>query len=153
MNRIRISLLFAIIITILSLLGCDNSQEQAKSKPDATAGDVKKEAAQTLTKAQNYTQQQRDKYQKMLDEKLKYYDQKLDEMKSDAKSKTESMKEDAKIQYEKTIASLSEKKREAAVYLDKLRQESGDAWSDTKTKLDEVMDELKKAFDQNETKS
>ena len=89
----------------------------------------------------------------MLYEKLKDYDQKLDEMRSNAKSKTESMKEKAKIQYEKTIVARSEKKRVAAVYFDKLRQESGEAWSDPKAKLDEVMDELKKAFDQTETKS
>ena len=138
-----------LIVCFLSmgvLAGCGDGQEQAQSQGGVTAEDIKEEAAETIEKAQTYTRQQKEEYLENVDEQLAALDRKFVEL----EAKTESMQEDARDQYEKILVTLQQKQKETAVALEELKQESGEAWSTMKTKMDALMKNLQIAFDQAE---
>jgi hypothetical protein len=144
MNRIKSVLFVAIIAAAFSLTGCGDQKEPSGSQTEVTSKDIKKDAAQTIETAKAYTQHQKEEYQRQLQNKLNIFDQKLDAL----KNKTESMQADAKIKYEETLAELQEKQKETVAAFEKLKNESGDAWSEIKNNLDQLVDDLQRAFDQ-----
>lgn len=145
MNRFLNALIVTLSLSILALAGCGgDGQEQAQSQDNVTAADVKEEAVQTMEKVQAYTQQEKEEYQRELDEKLTAMDQKIGEL----ETKAESMEKDIRDQYEKMLLTLKQKQREAVEALEELKQESGEAWSGMKNKMDTMVHNLRIAVEQ-----
>ncbi|MCF8145518.1 MAG: hypothetical protein K9N21_16520 [Deltaproteobacteria bacterium] len=149
MNLKRAAFLLVVSGSMFLLAGCGDKEEQPEPKPEVKVGDVQKEAGQAMATAKNYTQQQMEEYQNQIEKKLETFNQELGEL----KVKTDSMKEDAKGKYEQTLITLQEKQMEITEALKGLKQETGEDWASTKEKLDQMMDDLQKEFDQANTPS
>ncbi|MGA6927548.1 MAG: hypothetical protein WBY88_17805 [Desulfosarcina sp.] len=130
-------------------VGCSDEPERPASQTTVTSQEVKNEAAEAVDTTQAYTQQQMEEYQQQVEQQLNDFDRKLE----DLEARTESMQADAKAQYEETIAALKQKLSEAADAFDELKQESSEAWSRTKVKIDEMIDDLQRRFDQADASS
>jgi hypothetical protein len=126
------------------LAGCGDGQEQTTSESRVTVEDVKEEAAETIDKAQAYTQQQKEEYQMKVAEQLKALDSKMDGLEAEA----ETLQGDVRTQYERMLVTLKQKRREADEIYTELNQETGEAWSAVKIRMDNMIRNLKAAFGQ-----
>jgi uncharacterized lipoprotein NlpE involved in copper resistance len=144
MNHFLNALIVTLSLSILMLVGCGEKQDASQSQKDVTAEDVKEEAVQAMEKVQAYTQQEKEEYQRELDEELIAMDQKIGEL----ETKAESMEKDIEDQYEKMLLTLKQKQREAVEALEELKQESGEAWSGMKNKMDTMVHNLRIAVEQ-----
>ena len=128
--------------------GC--SEQKAPEKTTTTApgavapGEVKKEAAEAVDKAAALVKQQKEEYGKKMQTALDDYKKKIQEL--DAKAAT--IKEESKAQYAKEMEKLKAQEQELAKKLTALKSDTGAAWENIKTGLDNSLNELNKSYDQ-----
>lgn len=144
MNRVLSALAAVLFLSSIVLSGCSDGEDQAKSQGTVTAEDVKEEAVETMETAKAFTKQQKEAYQRKIDEELKTLDSEMDGL----ETKVDNLEENVRTQYEKMLTTLKQKRREADEIYKELEQETGEAWSAVKIRMDNMMRNLKAAFDQ-----
>ena len=112
-----------------------------------TSADVKKEAKEAIETTKAYSLQQKEEYQKQMEAKLQDFDREIQSLQDKVKSGASALKEDSIAKFNQSMEELSKKKQAVAEKLNELKSESGKAWEDTKSGVDNAMDELGKAYD------
>lgn len=148
MKKMTSLLVFAAFALSLGLLfGC--SEEKAPEKTTKTPGvvapgEVKKEAAEAVDKAAALVKQQMGEYEKKLQTSLDDYKKKIQEL----EAKAGTVKEESKAEFAKEMEKLKAQEQELTKKLTALKSDSGSAWENIKSGLDNSLKELQKSYDQ-----
>jgi CHASE3 domain sensor protein len=134
--------LFALMASLVVLLGCGSQEEPAQTKKPVTAQKVKQETKEAAEALKEYTLQQKEAYQKKLGTKLKEMQQKIADLKARAAKATP----EAKAKLQENEAELQKKWDAAQKKFDELQKSSGQAWGELKSGTDAAMNDLEKAY-------
>jgi hypothetical protein len=127
----------------ISLAGCQDGPSTSPPNRKVTGEEVKKQAADALSTAKAFAQQQKEEYVKHLQSEL----EKLDAQLAAWKKKASSAKDDAKAGLEEKIQDLEKQRDSFRKKLDGFAKDSKDAWEDLKKGMDNALGDLKDAFD------
>jgi TolA-binding protein len=126
---------------LLSASGCE--QKPAERMPGkVTSEDVRRDAAQAVKTAAEFSQQARDEFQKNLDARLKELESEIVKL----QEKGRDLKDDAKANWDRKMADLETKRDAARAKLAEVGQSSAEAWKDIQKGAQSAWDELDKAF-------
>jgi len=135
--------LFGVLLMVL-VLGAGTSANVWAAEPGKVSPeDVKKQAGEALSAAKEYTMQEKQEYQKLIESQLADLSKKIE----DLKAKAVNAKKDAMAALESQIADLKKKQEAAQQKLSELGSVTSKAWGEVKSGLDKAMDELKKAYE------
>jgi septation ring formation regulator EzrA len=147
MRRNALVIMWVVFLGVVFLVACGDRNAAEKSGTKVTSADVKKEAKEAIETTKAYSLQQKEEYQKQMEAKLQDFDREIQSLQDKVKSGASALKEDSIAKFNQSMEELSKKKQAVAEKLNELKSESGKAWEDTKSGVDNAMDELGKAYD------
>jgi len=115
-------------------------------KDESGAGEVRKEAAQTLDALKHYGAQQRDEAVAAAKELLGKLDAKIDALQDRVDTRWEKLSESAKAETKQTLKELRKQRLEAAERLGSLKASSAGAWDEIKKGFSSSVDALSTAI-------
>lgn len=134
-----------ILLVTASFIFCLSSAVIAQpAATDQVSGEqLKKQASETLDTAKKYTLQQKEEFQKKMEVELQDLSKRFDEL----KKKADSSKGDALTALEARLADLKSQQKDVEQKLNELKSSTARAWEETKTKVEQAVDTLKKAYE------
>lgn len=135
----RIFLWISAMVLALSIAGNGFADDESK----ASAGELKKQAEQTLETAKKLTVQQKELYQQKVEAELRELGDRISEL----KKKSETVRGEALQELESKFQELKEKQKAAEQKLNELRSSTAQAWQDAKTGLENAVGALKRSYD------
>lgn len=141
MKSIVCLIMAVLILSIPLFTGCENRKE-ATPKETVTTEDVKKEVGEAFETAAEFTQQQKEEYQREVERRIMEIDSKL----QDIETRADMLKEEARNELNKEIENLEKKKADAKQKLAQLKSATGTAWEDIKTGLDKAFEDMDEAY-------
>lgn len=104
---------------------------------------VREETQETLKDTMDYTDQQKEAYQRLMESKLREYDN----IASELNAKSAGFKEEDRVKYIDKRGEFEQKKNAAYEKLRELKVGSSKSWKDVKTQLDGSMADLALYYD------
>lgn len=133
------------LLSALVLLGSTVAVAGEQDKNQATASEVRKNAAQAYESLKDYSVQQRDKAVADAKEELSKLDQRIAAMQRNIDEHWEDMSATARKQTRKSLDLLRQKREEAAEWYGGLKHSSGEAWEEVKKGFSDSYDRLEQA--------
>jgi hypothetical protein len=128
--------------TLVFCLSCA-SGGPAVAQDKVSGEQVKQQAEAAFDTAKNYTVQQKDEFQKKMEVELQDLSKRFDELKKQAVT----TKGEALAALQAKMVELKGRQKEAGQKLEELKSSSAKAWEDARTKVEQAVDDLKKAYD------
>jgi TolA-binding protein len=130
-----------ILAGLFAALGCE--QEPADRTPGkVTSQDVRRDAGQAVNTAAEYSQQDKEVFQKKLESQLNELDAKIAKL----HEKGRDLKDQAKANWDQKMAELETKRGAARAKLAEIGHSSKEAWKDVQKGAQLAYDDLDKAF-------
>lgn len=122
----------------VSTSNAQSSQDQSK----VTSEEVKKKWKEAFELGAQYSYEQKEEYEKLINERIDWLDERIEELKKRAKNESA----EAQKELDQTVADLEDKKAAAKDKLSEIQSSSAEAWEDVKKGTGQAFNELGDAF-------